>query len=185
MPKVKGAAITARVRFVRERYGPEGYARLVAEAQPATRTLLEGNVLPSAWVPYEAFVDLGATVDRLFGRGDLALCLEMGRFAAEVNLPTLYRLFYRVGSTHYILRKAAQLWGLHYDSGRLAVVEEGDRGVRLEVVDYAEPNRVHCLAVLGWATRSVELSGNVIVLSEEAACRARGDESCEIVLRWR
>jgi hypothetical protein len=145
MPNVKGAAITARVRFVRERYGPAGYSGLVAEVGPVTRALLPGNVLASAWAPYEAFIDLGATVDRLFGRGDLALCVEMGRFAAEVNLPTLYRLFYRIGSTQYVLRKAAQLWGLHYDSGRLAVMEEGDHGVRLEMVDFAEPHRVHCL----------------------------------------
>ena len=48
----------------------------------------------------------------------------MGRFAADVNLPTLYRIFDRLGSPQFILRKAAQLWSVHYDSGKLATIEE-------------------------------------------------------------
>ena len=185
MSNVKGAAVTARLRFLRERHGDAGVRRLLDEISAVSREVLEARVLPQAWVPYDVFVDLGVVADRLFGRGDLALCEEMGRYAAEVNLPTLYRLFYRLGSVQYIFRRAAQLWSVHYDSGQLAAIEEGTGGARLEIVDFERPHRVHCLSVLGWAARSVELSGGVVHKAEEERCRTRGDESCEMVLRWR
>lgn len=185
MSNVKGAAVTARLRFVRERHGEDGVRRLIDEVPAATRAVLAGRVLPQEWVPYDVFVDLGVAADRLFGRGDLALCYEMGRYAAEVNLPTLYRIFYRLGNPLYIFRRAAQLWSVHYDSGRLAALEEGRGRARIEIVGFERPHRVHCLSVLGWATRSIELSGGVVVSAEEERCRARGDESCEMVAIWR
>jgi hypothetical protein len=182
---VKGSAMNARLRFVRERYGDVGLMSLLAEVSPATRAVLEGNVLPQAWVPFTAFVELGEVLDRLYGRGDLQLCVTLGRYAAEVNLPTLYKLFYRLGSPLYIFRRAAQLWSVHYDSGQLAAMELGDRAARLEIVGFASPHRVHCLSVLGWATRSIELSGGTVVSADEERCRARGDDTCEMAVRWR
>lgn len=184
MSSVKGAAITARVRFVREQHGDAGLQRVLACVSDATRATLDARVLPQMWAPYDAFVDLSMSIDRLFGRGDLALCYDLGRYAAEVNLPTLYRLFYRLGSPQFILRKAAQLWSVHYDSGKLAAFEEGKGGARLEIVDFARPHRAHCLSVLGWASRSVELSGGTLQKADEERCRTRGDETCELVLRW-
>jgi hypothetical protein len=185
MPNVKGATITARLRFVRERHGEDGVRRLLGEVRPSSLAALAARVLPQEWVSYDVFVDLGITADRLFGRGDLALCYEMGRYAAEVNLPTLYRLFYRIGNPQFILRRAAQLWSVHYDSGRLAAMEEGTGTARLEIVGFERPHRVHCLSVLGWATRSIELSGGIVISADEQSCRARGDETCELVATWR
>jgi hypothetical protein len=177
--------ITARMRYVRERHGEDGVRRVLAAVPTPTRAVLDGRVIPNSWVPYDVFIDLGVTVDRLFGHGDLALCLELGRYSAEVNLPTLYRLFYRFGSPLYIFRKAAQLWDEHYDSGRLAAMEAGPNAARLEILGFDRPHRVHCLAVIGWATRSIELSGGTVLAAEEQRCRARGDETCEMVARWK
>ena len=185
MPNVKGAMIVSRLRFVRERHAEEGVRRLLEAVTAATRAGLEGRVLPTDWVPYDVFVDMSLAIDRLFGSGDLALCLELGRHSAEVNLPTLYRLFYRLGSPIYIFRRAAQLWNAHYDSGQLAAMEEGPGAARLEIIGFERPHRVHCLAVLGWATRSVEMSGGVVLSAVEERCRARGDETCEMVARWK
>jgi len=185
MSSVKGSAVAARLRFVRERHGEQALARLLEAISAPHRAALEGRVLPQAWVPYDLFVELGEAADRLFGRGDLSLCYEMGRYAAEVNLPTLYRLFYRLGSPKFILRKAAQLWSVHYDSGKLAAFDEGASGARLEIVDFERPHRAHCLAVLGWASRSIELSGGTLLGADEERCRTWGAETCEMTLRWR
>ncbi len=185
MANVKGAIITARLRFARERHGEEGLRRLLDAVPASTRAALEGRVLPHEWVPYDVFIDMGVAMDRLFGEGDLALCYELGRYSAEVNLPTLYRIFYRLGSPLYIFRKAAQLWSLHYDSGKLAAMEEGPGAARIEIIGFDRPHRVHCLAIVGWATRSIELSGGVVLYAEEVRCRAKGDETCEMVARYR
>jgi hypothetical protein len=105
--------------------------RRVKEAmQPEHRAVLDGRVLPHAWVPFDVLVDLCVTIDKVFGKGDLSLVKDMGRFAARANLPTLYRIFYVLGSPEFILGRAPRLWDVHYDSGRLETsfsIKEGRR----------------------------------------------------------
>ena len=184
MSDVKGAAIAARLRFVRERFGDEGYARLLAALDPGSRARIAGRILSHEWVPFGVFVAVSVEADRLFGKGDLQLCYEMGRYAADVNLPSLYRLFYRLGTPMFIFRKAARLWDVHYTSGKLTPIEEREGAIRLEIDGFAEPHRAHCMSVLGWAARSVELSGGRLREAEETRCRTRGDAVCAIALQW-
>ena len=124
---VKGSAITARVRWVRELYGEDGFRRLKAALPPEDRKVLEGRILPHEWVPFDVFVAVSVELDRLYGKGDLELCREMGRYAARVNLPTLYRIFYTLGSPAFIVKRAARVWDVHYSSGRLDAETEKRR----------------------------------------------------------
>lgn len=185
---IKGSAITARLRYVREHYGEPGVRRLKEALSPDHRKRIEEKVMPHDWVPMEMFFELCTEIDRLYGRGDLALCRELGRYAAKVNLPTLYRIFYALGSPRFILSRAVRVWEVHYDSGKIdAAFEERpplEKAI-LTVRDFATPNRVHCLSVLGWVERSVELSGGEITDATETTCRTRGDDACRFVVTYR
>lgn len=186
MGQVKGSAVNARVRFVREKWGEDGWRALRATLDPATRAALEGGgILPHAWFPYAGFIELNVAIDRMYGNGDLQLCYEMGRYGAEVNLPTLYRIFMRFGSPMYLFEKSARLWQVNYDSGRMVPVAEGRSEVRLRIEEFDDPHRAHCMSVLGWASRGLELTGAKLILADEGLCRTRGDEACEMSLKWR
>ena len=52
-----------------------------------------------------------------------------------------------------------RLWSAHYDSGYLEVFTRGPRSAILRVRGFATPDEVHCLSVIGWCERSIELSG--------------------------
>ncbi len=183
MVEVKGSAITARIRFVRERYGEPEWRRFKAGLPEAVRGPLEAGILPHVWAPYDLFVELVVAIDHEFGRGDLALCREMGRYSAEVNLPTLYRIFYKLGSPSFILKRAAKLWDLHYSSGAFEV-EEMPGGSRCRIVGFASPHRAHCLSVMAWAEQSVELSGGRVSGARETRCRTEGGKACEMEILW-
>lgn len=185
MVHVKGSAVTSRVRYVRDHFGEAAYRRLRDALSAPHRELLDRGVLPHAWVPYDLFIGINVEADRMFGKGDLALCFEMAKFGAEVNLPTLYRIFYRLNSPKFVFTKATRLWEVHYDSGRLVSLEDGPTSVRLRIEDFAEPHPAHCLSVRGWAVRSVEMSGAVLTGHAEELCRTRGDAACEMRIVWR
>lgn len=182
---MKGSAITSRIRFIRERADEATYREVRASLEPEHRAILEAGVLPHAWVPYSLFVALNVAVDARLGAGDLALCRDMGRYAAEVNLPTLYRLFLRLGSVGFILRKASRLWSVHYDSGALVVEELGDRACCMTVERFAEPHKAHCLSLLGWCEGAIVLTGATVVEAREETCRLDGAPSCRFYAKWR
>jgi hypothetical protein len=184
MAHCKGLAVTSRLRWVEEHHGIEGLEKVKAALTPEHQALLAGHVLPHAWVPMALFTELNVAADRLFGAGDLKLCQTMGAWAAEATLPKVFKLFYRLGSPMFIFERAAKLWTAHYDTGSLHPSRDEAGTVHLIIKDVANPHRAHCLSVLGWAAKSIELSGSKVTLAEETRCRTRGDDCCEIQLAW-
>lgn len=157
----------------------------MAAVSPALREILEGGVVMATWYPFEHFVELNESIDAIFGKGDLALVKPLGRHGADAYLTTIYRLFFKVGTVKWVMARAARLWGMHYDSGRMIVQQAPGREVELRIEDFATPHRVHCLSVQGWAERSVELSGGHDVALDELSCRASGDPTCRFRITWR
>jgi hypothetical protein len=181
---VKGSALSSRVLWVQLEHGEGGFKRLLDAAGPDLRGSIEMGVNKAKWYPFEQFVEINVTLDKLFGQGDLGLVKSFGRFGADANLRTIYRLFYKIGSVQWILGRAVRLWSAHYDSGFLEVATRGPKTAILRIRGFASPHRAHCLSVLGWAERSIELSGGKRVISEESKCRTRGDEYCQLDATW-
>ncbi|MGC4092785.1 MAG: hypothetical protein QM756_33860 [Polyangiaceae bacterium] len=185
MANVKAAAVLARVTFIKERFGEAGYKLVLQELEPAYREQLGQLLLPQEWLPVTLMVKLIDTTDRLLGNGDGALCREMARYAAEANLTTLYRLFFRISSASFVLGKAKALWNLHYDSGRLEVEELAPNQLALRLTDFDTPSCTHCRSVFAWAERSVEMSGGKRVAASVTGCRLRGAGACQCSLSFR
>ena len=181
---MKGSALASRISWVQLGHGAAGMQKLRAAASPQLTELLDAGVEKARWYPIRLFLELNVLLDRLFGKGDLSLVKELGRHGADANLTTIYRLFYKVGTTHWILGRAVRLWSAHYDTGFLEVFTRGPREAILRIHAFGHPDRAHCLSVMGWCERSIELSGGLDVESTETRCRTRGDELCQIEASW-
>ena len=176
--------MTSRVLWVELGHGAAGTDRLLRQSSPGVREGIERGFAKAKWYPFEQFVELNETIDRLFGRGDLGLVKLLGRYSADANLTTIYRLFFKVGSVQWILGRAVRLWGAHYDAGYFEVATRGNRAAVLRLRGFPTPHRVHCLAVAGFVERSLELSGGKRPIVEESQCRTRGDELCQLDIVW-
>ena len=168
MIHVKGSAVTSRIRFVRERYGEASFRDLKGALTDEQRGRIEARILPAQWVPYDLFVHLVVKINAMFGQGDLGLVREMAHFSADMNLPTLYRIFYKMGTPSFILKRAARLWQLHYDSGRLEVKEHRPGHARLLIEGGAHVPYV-----------STSIGQSMLTASDEAWLRAHGTEQNE------
>ena len=184
MANVKGSAFASRILWVRLNHGEKGVERLASQVSDELAAVVRGGAVMSRWYPFDMFVEINVAIDRVFGSGDLALVKTLGRYGADANLTTIYRLFYKVGTTKWLLERASRLWGMHYDSGRLIVRRFPGDEVEMEIKDFATPHRVHCDSVQGWTERSLELSGAKDTAIDEIACRARGDTRCRFRATW-
>jgi len=181
---VKGSAIHARLEFVREIADEAALEAVLGRMSRAHRERIADGVLPTAWVPFDLFTELNVAIDAQLGNGDSKLIREMGRYAARANLPTIYRIFLRMGSVHFVLGKASRLWQVHYDSGEMAHEQLGEDAGRLTVRGFTTPHRAHCLSVLGWVEGAIELTGKTPVEAREERCRCHGQDECRFYARW-
>ncbi len=104
---MKGSALTSRLLWVSLNHGEAGMARLAAAAGPPLREIVEQGAARPTWYPFEMFVELNERIDAMFGSGDLSLVKVLGRYGADANLTTIYRLFYKVGTVQWILSRAS------------------------------------------------------------------------------
>ncbi len=176
--------MASRILWVQLGHGDTGLKRLIAQCSPELREGIERGFSKAAWYPFEQFVELNLVIDRLFGTGDMGLVKQLGRYGADANLTTIYRLFFKVGSVQWILGRSVRLWSAHYDSGFLEVATRGPKAAVLRIRGFATPHQAHCLSVAGWAERSIELSGGKDVALDELDCRARGGARCRMRVRW-
>ena len=181
---MKGSALASRFAWVEKHRGSAGLGELARGASDDLSDLIERGAVMSKWYPFELFIELNAHLDTVFGNGDLGLIRELARFGADANLTTIYRLFYRVGTVKWLLSRATRLWKLHYDSGSFDLEWTLENSVIGEISNFETPHPIHCIAVMAWAERSVELSGGTGVFAEELSCRARGDDACKFSLSW-
>jgi hypothetical protein len=181
---VKGSALASRILWVQLEHGEAGMERLLHQVSPELRASIEEGIAKARWYPFEQFVEINTVLDRLYGQGDLGLVRQLGRYGADATLTTIYRLFYKLGTTHWILGRAVRLWSAHYDSGFLEVMTRGPRTAVLRIRGFATPDRTHCLSVMGWCERAIELSGGKNVQLNEPACRVHGDELCQLEADW-
>lgn len=182
---VKGSALASRLTWVRLEHGPIGLDRVNRVASPALAALIAQPLRMSSWYPLALFVELNEVIDRVFGNGDGAMARALGRYGADANMTTIYRLFYKLGTVRWVMSRAARLWHMHYDAGRIELIERGEHEIDLHLIGVPEPSCTHCHSVQGWAERSIELSGGEKVTAEMTSCRRDGAQTCCIAARWK
>jgi hypothetical protein len=174
--QVTGSLLRARTLFVRAQ-GDDAWPRVLEQLQAATREAATVGFLETRWYPIDMLIDLSCTADRVLGKGDVALCHQMGRFSCNITLNTVHRLLLKFGNLGHLVDRAATAWRVQFDTGEFIVHEKSRDLYVFELRGVPEPHRAHCSAITGWMERAAELSGEDD-LEHEEKCRASGDAYC-------
>ncbi len=185
MARVKGTVVVGSVAYLKERLGEQGYEKLLDTLSQEEAASLRFAVLQGHWYPFDLLLHLMAAAQ---GKVPLppgrSLGWEMGRYTAETGLKTVYKVFFKVAETRYILKRATQLFSTYYDSGTMRVVESELHRATVQVAGFDQPCVQFCDRAQGWMERVVELTGARRVEMSHPQCAARGDAFCEYRGRW-
>ncbi|MDB4965274.1 MAG: hypothetical protein JWN44_963 [Myxococcales bacterium] len=127
--EAKGAGFRSVTAVLREMLGPDAFAMVAARLSPATMALIKVPPLPVQWIACQCYAELIPTALQHGFAGDEARLVEMGRRAFLHDLKTLYRLFIKLMSPHWVIARASSLW-LTYNrnNGALRARPLGDLG---------------------------------------------------------
>jgi len=183
MARVKGTAIVASMRYVTERFGQGALTALLRELPEEYRREFEAGILVSTWYPMALFLRFMQEAEKRHGTAEPDLVRRMGRASAEYGLKTVYKIFFKVGSPEFIIRRSARVFGSYYDTGSLKVLETS-RGRALLELEGFEGAPQFCDRILGWMERTVELAGAKNLRPSHQLCIHRGDAVCRFEGIW-
>jgi predicted hydrocarbon binding protein len=182
---VKGVVLKSRIPYVEKFHGKDAVGRVLEALSPEARAMVGGEILVSSWYPLQATIETLVTIDRLFGKGDLELCREMGRYTARVALEGgVQQSFVREHDPAFVIKMAPVIWQQYYDSGEIKVEQTGEESAISRLMGFEEPHRALCLSVLGWMEEAIEIWGGTEIHVVETKCQTRGDSCCEFVASW-
>jgi hypothetical protein len=182
MARTIGSNLVNTRRFVIERFGLSGWAKMLAQVSPQDREAL-AHVTDDGWFDEGLFLRQLGGVARGLGGGELKLLDELGRHNAERDISGPQRLFFRLANPAWVLEKSAEYWRKFHDTGIWEIQRQSHGAIgtlsNFEVVDEA-----FCATVNAYIGRLFELVGAKGAVSEHPQCRARKGEHCVFVVRW-
>jgi uncharacterized protein (TIGR02265 family) len=183
LASVKGTAVDASLRYVRERFGEAALAAILGALPAEDRAALGPGVLASSWYPMDAFLRFMQEAERQVGPQEPDVVRRMGRTSSEYSLKGVYKVFFKFGSPEFIISRAAGVFGSYYDTGEMTVVDSAAKHAVIELAAFAGAPQF-CERVYGWMERTLELAGARKVELAHSACVHRGDALCRYEATW-
>jgi hypothetical protein len=183
--EVKGTAVRSTPLYVRQRFGSR-FDEWLDSLPPASREIIGNKISTNDWYSLnDALVVPTQKVCDIFYDGEARAAWELGRFSAEYALWGLYRLFVRIGSPTYLIKRAGEIFGTYFRPSKITVEVETHNRALLTIEEFPEMVEVIEFRIGGWLERALEISGCSDVQSRIEKSLTRGDSVTEFVGEWR
>jgi hypothetical protein len=182
--QLKGSAYLSTLAFIESQFGAQAKERVLNRLDPDDRNMLTGMVLPIQWYPLAPFPRLLRAMEAELGRGDLALVIERGTWAAVQDMRTVHKVLLKFVTPQWVIEKGTKLWPNFHTSGRWEVKRHGDKAARGTLHDLGVVDDAMCATLRGWMLGLLQLAGARRPAVEHAQCRARGDAICVYDVSW-
>ena len=183
MARFKGSVYESTRMFTEQEFGPSAVGRVLAELSESDRQELAG-VTVLGWYPVEPILRYHYALDRVFGSGDLSLCVRAGQFSAGWAFNTVLKLLLRFQTPHTLMERATSVWDRYHDSGRWQIEAQGKQRMLGHLHDFAVRDPAFCARLRGWLHGAVELTGGKKVVIVESRCVCRGHDHCQFTIAW-
>jgi hypothetical protein len=184
--EVKGTAIITIPLFIKDRFGEGGLAQWIDALTPEVRKVYPASVLVSSWYPLKEFLiePLRRMCD-LFYAGDLKGARESGRFSADYSLKGIYKIFVKLGSPEFMLRRAGTILPIYYTPSEMTVVEcRKGQGI-MQITQFPDMDQVLEIRIAGWMERAIEISGGKQPNIKITKSLTAGDPLSEFLATWK
>jgi len=186
MAEIKGVLLNGWMAFLNDRYGAETVSGAVKRLAPEDQRLLASRFLDSSWYKYDTLHALRRLTRPLVGASGQNLSIEIGRFMAEYVFTGVYRSFLVRDPVEQV-KKFSWIGEFFFREARKLETEVKSDShclVRYRYEAGAAPTRAICESLVGFWSRTIEMSGAPRVKANHVTCVARGAPCCEFVFEW-
>lgn len=169
--------------FVESRWGKAGWDAVLERLRQHERDEI-ASILPVGWYPLALYARMIRAMDQTHGDGDLALVVQLGRFEAERDLTTLYRIMFRLVNPATVVEKTTDYWRKFHDTGSWEMKRLSDKEIEGTLSGWGVVDHALCRELVGYFSRLLELVGAQGVIVEHPECRAKGAGRCYFRARW-
>ncbi|HUT53911.1 MAG TPA: hypothetical protein VM658_11025 [bacterium] len=187
-PLAKGTAFLGVFKFLKSRPGgDELLAKALASLPPQAAQVCTKKVVTIQNYPYLAFTQFLRAADKIAGTGNLALCKDIGAYAATRDIESFRKLNNFQIRPRDLIRDCGVYWKSYYENaGHMKTEDPSPENTVLRIHDFPGMDPAHCRLMEGWMGRAMIEAGAVWIEElRETKCASRGHPYHEFYCRWR
>lgn len=177
-------AVLGMLKYVKETAGKERIAELVPHLSPAVQPIFQHPILAGDWYPYEVYASLLAVVTERLGAGEASFPPSLGRFAAQYDTGSIFKIVTALISPARALSAAGFLWSRYCDTGRFVMTRIDHADAEGHIEDFAGISPVHERLLTGWIAGMGSAAGARDPQVELVASVHRGAPVSGYRMRW-
>jgi hypothetical protein len=177
--RVKGGIPRAHLDWVRAQGGEHALADVLGRLPKATAEEMR-SVLASTWCAFESLILLDRAIAAVYGP---AAIRQLGRWSAQQNLSTTYRMFRRA-DIHEFFERSATLHSQFQDFGVEIYERVGESAGRVTHRQYTTFSPTYCESACGYYEEVMKMHGAPRPSAEHPQCLGTGAKECVFELRW-
>jgi len=183
--EVKGSAVSSVPEFVRTKFESRYDEWLDSLSEDSQKIMKEPIISAISWYQINpGLIEPTQKICEFFYENDEKGAWEAGRFSADKGLVGVYKLFVKLGSPKFLVRRAATIFSSYYKPSKIEVADEEEKKVVLHITEFLELERLVELRICGWIERALEISGSTAVNVELEKSLTNQDQVTEIVVEW-
>jgi methyl-accepting chemotaxis protein len=181
----RGSALALRINFVREKYGEPGLKKVLNRLDPATRSVLSGQLDTASTYPRELSTQLTQAISTELADGKEGIMFDISAYQASQEVKTEFKQYLKHGDPASMIKRM-DLVTRHYWGDVLVVIErKGPKAYHIKLGQ--SPNITHAMCQYnwpGWVSGAVTASGGVRPQVKKLTCAHQGAEFCEYDINW-
>jgi hypothetical protein len=159
--KIKGTSVAVTFDFVKSNF-PDSVEEWLGNLPESSRTIFKNPIISMQWYPFfEGMIFPTETIGRMFYQNNMQKAsYEIGKFSAEKSLKGVYKIFVRIASTSFVLKRTSQIFNTYYDSTSIEILEQNDTKVVFKVSGIKPEGRLIFNRIAGWMEKTIEIVNN-------------------------
>ncbi len=184
MPQIKGTAVLDTVQQVQKRAGDPAYQKVVGLLDDETRKIFQNQISPSSWYSLDSFTHfLEVEIKELAG-GDEEVLLRGTEKVVEHQLRGIYKVFVKLGSPEFVLKRLAAVHATYFLGVRIDVEMRGPASAIVRYRGFEKQHRILSNVIIGFFRKALEISGAKNVQADFTTPIAAGREFAELAITW-
>ncbi len=160
--EVKGSVIASIPSFIENKFGKEGLTKWLDHISIDARQIFSEKIKEDNWYPLTiSLTEPMANIAHLFYNWDLKKASwELGRYSADFSISNLKKVFFKIGSTTFFLRKAADFMNGYYRPASITPISVVDGEGVFHITKFDEIEKTIEFRIAGWIERVLEIAKN-------------------------
>lgn len=180
---VKGSLLSARPRYVAEQWGDAALRDVLGRLEAKARATLESPILPFTWYPFDVLAAVDAAIIEGPMKGDMSQMRRFGSAVARYDLPTLYKVMFKLGTPAFLIKRVGVVYGTYVRGGKMHAEVTG-KTANVTLTEGSLPRYFCQQGVSGWFSAALELSGGRAVHVKETHCVHESAPHCRWEATW-